>query len=194
MERRYVIKKKGSKAPLIISICAISVVVILAVVVVVTMVMRRGAGSAEPETADNAATGTSETARRSVIVAEDNVEETIALMQQEQEEYVAPGYYTVTQNYEWHFPSGTAESTDAHVENAPENTNDVYFDVYLADDEGHLIYSSPVITRGASIEKFALDSPLDAGTYDCVVTYHLVDEDQNTISTVSMSVTVVVEQ
>jgi hypothetical protein len=110
----------------------------------------------------------------------------------EQQDFVPPGYYTVTQNYEWHFPTGDSESTDAHVENLPENTNDVYFDLFLADNEEDPIYQSPVIPREAALEHFKLDTKLDDGTYDCIMVYHLVNEKQETVSTLSMTVKVII--
>ena len=131
--------------------------------------------------------------KREVLVTESNVKEVVEQM--EQVEYTPPGYYTVTQNYTWHFPSGTEASTDAHVENDPGNTNDVYFDLFMADDDylENPIYQSPVIPIGAALEKFKLDTALEAGTYDCVVVYHLVDSEQRSMSTVSMAVQVIVE-
>jgi hypothetical protein len=129
--------------------------------------------------------------KREVLVTEDNVEEVVQEMKEA--EYTPPGYYTVTQNYDWHFPTGDSASTDAHVENVAENTNDVYFDLFLESDEENPIYQSPVIPLGAALEDFKLDTKLEAGTYDCIMVYHLVDKDQNTISTVSMTVTVIVE-
>ena len=129
--------------------------------------------------------------KRDVLVTEDNVAE--VAKQMEEQEYVPQGYYTVTQNYEWHFPKGNAESSDAHVENLPENTNDVYFDLFLADNDQEPIYQSPVIPLGAVLENFKLDKKLSKGTYDCIMVYHLVDENQNSISTVSMTVKVIIE-
>ncbi len=133
--------------------------------------------------------------KRNVVVTEDNIGETMGQMEQAEENYTPPGYFTATMNYEWHFPDGKSPSTDAHVENVSENTNDVYFDLFLADDvnEEDPLYESPVIPLGNYLEKITLDKDLDAGEYDCVCVYHLVDEDQNSISTASFSVKVVVE-
>lgn len=130
--------------------------------------------------------------RRNVVVTPDNVEEVI--QQMEEEEYVAPGYYTVTMDFDWHFASGDAVSSDAYVENAVENTNAVYLDLFLLEDEENAIYKSPVIPVGSSLSDIALDTPLSAGTYDCVAVYHLVDDDQNTISTLRVTVTVTVDE
>lgn len=129
--------------------------------------------------------------KRNVVVTQDNVEEVIEQM--ETAEAVEPGYYTVTMNNTWHFANGSAASEDAHVENVAENTNDVYFDLFLAGDEENAIYESPVIPRGGTLENIALDTPLDAGTYDCVMIYHLVDENQETLSTLRVTVTLEIE-
>lgn len=129
--------------------------------------------------------------RRNVVVTPDNVEEVIKQM--EDEDFVEPGYYTVTMNYDWHFATGDAVSEDAYVENMTENTNAVYLDLFLTSDEENAIYKSPVIPVGSSLRDIALDQKLDAGTYDCVAVYHLIDDDQNTISTLRVTVTVIVE-
>jgi hypothetical protein len=97
-------------------------------------------------------------------------------------------------NNEWHFPDGKSASTDAYVENITENRDDVYFDLFLAGNEDHAIYESPVIPRGGVLESFALDTPLEAGSYDCIMIYHMVDENQNTLSTLRVTVTVIIEE
>ena len=129
--------------------------------------------------------------RRNVVVTPDNVEEMIAQM--EDEEFVEPGYYTVTMSYDWHFAAGDAVSSDAYVENVTGNTNAVYFDLFLTSDEENAIYKSPVIPVGSSLRDIALDTELDVGTYDCVEVYHLVDDEQNTISTLRVTVTLIIE-
>lgn len=132
-----------------------------------------------------------ENEKRNVVVTPDNVEEIIAQM--DDEEFVDPGYYSASMNTEWHFSKGDAVSEDAVVNNLAENTNDVYFDVFLETDEAMPIYKSPVIPIGSSLTDIALDMPLEAGTHDCVMVYHLVDEEQNTISTLRVALKIVVE-
>lgn len=129
--------------------------------------------------------------KRAVVVTEEKAEEVAETMLQE--EYVAPGYYETSMTTEWHFPSGDQPSTDAYVANVERNTNDVYFDIVLSEDESVKIYSSPVIPRGAELENISLDTVLDAGTYDCVLIYHLVDENQNSISELRVGLTIIVE-
>jgi len=175
---------KGGKG-LVIGVIVAVVVIIALVAVIVVLVTKKDNGSGEPAVQEAVQE------KRNVVVTEDNVEEVI--QQREEAEFVEPGYYTVTMNNEWHFPDGKSASTDAYVENVPENTNDVYFDIFLAGDEENAVYESPVIQRGASLDSITLKTPLDAGTYDCVMVYHLVDDDQNTISTLRVAVTLIIE-
>lgn len=133
--------------------------------------------------------------RRNVLITPENVESVVDEMKEKQEqEATAPGYYTVTMNPSWHFASGSEPSDDAAVVNAEINTNDVYFDIVLAENEEKVIYQSPVIPIGGRLEDIALDEPLDAGSHECVVIYHLVDEEQNTLSTLRVALTIVVDQ
>lgn len=134
-----------------------------------------------------------ETEKRNVVVNEGNAEDVAAQMIEEGQEYVEPGYYTVSMDTDWHFSKGDAVSDDAWVDNLAENTNDIYFDVFLAEDEGEAIYQSPVIPRGSHLEQIALDKPLEKGTYDCVIVYHLVDEEQETVSTLRVAFTITVD-
>ncbi len=130
--------------------------------------------------------------KRNVVVNQKNAEEVAGeLISQE---YVEPGYYSVEMSTRWHFETGDAISEDAYVANRPENTNDIYFDVFLADDESEAILESPVIPRGSEMINISLNQSLKAGTYDCVMIYHLVDEKQITVSTLRVGLTIVVEK
>ena len=130
--------------------------------------------------------------QRNVVLTKNNAEETIASMGSIEDFGV--DYYTVTMNNEWTFSDGLAISEDAYVENVEDNGTDVYFDVFLSDadteNEDNAIYKSPVIPRGGYLENISLDKDLDPGTYDCICVYHLIDEDQNTLSTLRVSVTI----
>ena len=163
---------KGGKIAIIAGI-----VVIIALLIVVIVLLLRGKTEEEP--------------KRNTIATNDNVEEVVDNMAAD--EYVEPGYYNTSMTNTWHFKNGDAVSEDAFVENKEENTNDVYFDVFLASDEENPILRSPVIPRGAELENISLDKPLDAGTYDCVMVYHLVDDDQRSISTLRVGITIIVE-
>lgn len=165
--------KGGSRVGIIVAI----VVIVALIGVVVFLVSGQGADNQEE--------------KRNVVVTPDNVDEVLENMTNA--EFTEPGYYTVTMTNEWHFATGDAVSEDAYVENVAENTNDVYFDIVMEDDEDNVIYKSPVIPRGSRLENIALDTVLDAGTYNCVMIYHLVDDEQNTVSTLRVTVAVVVE-
>lgn len=162
--------KKGGKTLLII--CAVVIIALLAVIAVLLL-----RNKDEP--------------KRNVVVNEDNAEDVAQDLLDE--EPIKPGTYQVTMNSTWNFKDGKSASDNAYVENATVNTNDVYFDVELS-DTGEVIYESPVIPRGSHLEEITLKKDLEAGTYDSVLTYHLIDEDQNTVSTLTMGLTIVVEK
>ncbi len=162
----------GKKTIIVVIICALIVIMLLGIIVY--LLVKKD----EPE-------------RRNVVVNEENAE-TVA-EEMAEEEYVEPGYYTVSMDTDWHFSKGDAVSDDARVENLAENTNDIYFDVFLSGNEDEPIYKSPIIPRGGYLENITLDKPLDQGIYDCVIIYHLVDEDQETISTLRVAFTISVD-
>lgn len=136
--------------------------------------------------------GSEDEPKRNVVVTQDNVEEVTDEMINQK--YVEPGYYNVEMPMEWHFKTGDAVSEDAYVKNVEENTNDVYFDVFLADDESESILESPVIPRGSEMDNVALDKPLEKGTHDCVMVYHLIDKEQSTVSTLRVGFKIIVEK
>ena len=154
------------------------IVVIIVLLVVVITLLLRGQKAEAP--------------KRNVVVTQNNVEEVVDEMALD--EYIEPGYYSASMTNIWHFATGDAVSEDAYVANKEENTNDIYFDVFLTSDEEHPILQSPVIPRGAELENISLDTPLEAGMYDCVMVYHLVDENQNTVSTLRIGITIIVEK
>jgi len=128
--------------------------------------------------------------QRAVVVNEDNVEEAVEALVNEPT--VPVGYYEVSMNFSWSFPDGASPSSNAYVENKPTNTNAVYFDVVLEEDESVTLYESPVLPLGTHINEVTLLRDLDAGTYPCVIVYHLVDDRQETISTLRMNLEIVV--
>jgi Na+-transporting NADH:ubiquinone oxidoreductase subunit NqrC len=128
--------------------------------------------------------------QKNVITAE-NVEEVVDEWIDESQNKKVPEYFTVVQNTEWTFPDGNTESTNASVENDAENETPVYFDV-IVDETGETVYSSPILELGAKLEKFKLDKALGAGTYSCTIIYHLVDEEQNELTTVNVGTTITV--
>ncbi len=168
-------KKNGLLIGLVAG-CGVIIVLLSAVVVLLLGQGQGGSNAEEP--------------RRNVVVNEENVEK--ALKELDKKEFVPAGRYEAKMNSVWYFDDGSSPSRNAYVENVLGNTNDVYFDLILADTE-EVILASPIIPRGSYMKEITLDKDLEPGTYECVMVYHLVDEDQNTLSTVRMAVTVIIE-
>lgn len=126
--------------------------------------------------------------RRSVVLTEENAEEVTE--DWFAEDYTPPGYFTATMNNVWNFSSGDSVSEDAYVANDSSNSNPVYFDIFIEGDEENPIYQSPVIPLGGELDKIKLDKKLSAGSYNCTMVYHLVDENQKTLSTVNVGITI----
>jgi hypothetical protein len=164
----------GKKGTIIIAISMLLIIVLLGVI---AFLLLREEKTEEP--------------KRNVVVNQSNAEEIAGEMISQ--EYVAPGYYSASMTTTWHFETGDAASYDAYVANVAENTNDVYFDIFLAEQEDEPIYQSPVIPRGSELDEIILDKSLDAGTHDCILIYHLVDGEQKTVSTLRVALTIIVE-
>jgi len=165
-------EKKGGNKVLII--CAIIIIILLGVVIYLLL------GKTDDTTQP----------KRDVVVTNDNVEEVVDEFVEN--EYIPPGQFNLRQTFDWVFPDGQSPSANARVENAETNTNDIYFDIILS-ETGEMIYKSPLLPLGSYLKDITLDKDLDPGTYDCVIVYHLVDEEQNAISMVKVKLTIIVE-
>ena len=170
------------KTKITIIILGLVIAVLAAVIIVMVLRGKKDTPAQTPE----------EPEKRSTLITEDNADE--VLQEMADREYVEPGYYNVRMNTEWHFSRGDAESEDAYVENSEMNTNDVFYDVVLAEDESQVLYKSPIIPVGSSMHQVKLDKKLDAGTHDCILIYHLVDENQETTSTLRVTLKIIVEK
>ena len=124
-----------------------------------------------------------ENSNRDTIVTKENVEK----IKQQLQEPVEDGYYKTKMTVDWTFENGDAVSSDAYVANSADNTRKVYFDVSLADTQ-ELVYSSPYLPVGTELKDIKLDKSLVAGDYECVLTYHLVDDDADELTTLSVTV------
>lgn len=172
--------KRTNRLPVIlVAITALIVIVVLLVVII--LLLKR-----EPEIVETESTPAGYV--RGTVLTEDNVDEVLA----QAAEPVEAGYYNCTMNVEWHFEDSSKASYDAYVLNSSINTHTVYFDVNL-EETNELVYSSPYIPVGLGVDEIQLSSELAAGTYPAVVSYHLVDEDNNELSTVAVTVTLYIE-
>ncbi|WP_026525954.1 hypothetical protein [Butyrivibrio sp. MB2005] len=174
----------GGNNKIVIILLGVIVVLLIAVIVAFALILTKKDSSESQQKRDTVE-------NRNVVVTNDNVDDKIDEMLEK--EYIEPGYYNARMSTNWHFSDGSAVSDDAFVENVEENTNDVYFDVFLEEDESTPIIQSPVIPRGEEYRGITLDTPLDKGEYKCVMVYHLVDENQETVSTLRVGFNIIVE-
>lgn len=161
--------KKGGR--IAIAICIVMILVLLVVVIYLLL------GRKE------------EPVKRNVVVNKDNVDEILEQL----EDPVPTGSYEVKMNSTWDFARGDAPSDNAYVENVEANTNSVYFDVVRTDTD-ETIFESPILPVGSYLENITLDSNLSAGTYECLVTYHILDENDESMSTVKLTLTINIGQ
>jgi cytoskeletal protein RodZ len=182
--------KKGGGKGLIIG--GVILIIVLLLVVIILLLTKSKNNDVIPETqpVSESAVENNANEERSVITAE-NAEEAVTEMLADLPTNI-PTSYTVTQNSDWNFPDGASASSNAYVENDPSNETPVYFDI-VVDETGETVYSSPVLELGAKLENIKLDKELPQGTYPCTMTYHLVDDQQNTLTTVSVGVNLVIE-
>lgn len=131
----------------------------------------------------------SKTNRKNVVVTPDNVDEILSDMQDQK---TSSGTYEVTMNTTWNFEKGDSPSSDAYVENSTANSNDVFFDVVLSDTK-ETIFTSPTIPVGSHLENITLDKALESGNYNCVLTYHLLNDKGDTVSTLKINVKIKVD-
>lgn len=168
----------------LLKIAAIVAVVVIAILVGVIFYLLRKPDD-QPVVGDNSGVGEI----RATVLTEENYEQVLS----QANEPVTDGYYNCKMNVEWSFASAAEPSYNAYVANSTINTRTVYFDLTL-EESGDLVYSSPYIPVGAELREITLDEELSAGDYPAIVTYHLVDDDHEELSTVSVAVTLHIEQ
>lgn len=156
--------------------CIAGAIVIVVLVCVIVVMMNAKNGVSEAENAEE---------KRPVVVTPENAEEVAEQILNQEEPEGVPLHYQVTMNSTWEFEDGKSESENAYVANSKENETAVYFDV-VRNDTQETIYQSPVIPAGEELGSITLDQDLDAGEYECTLTYHLIDDEQNTLTTVNM--------
>ena len=126
---------------------------------------------------------------RNEVVTPENLDEVLINMQ----EPTPVGKYEVIMNTSWVFETGDSASSNAYVENATANINDVYFDIIRSDTK-ETIYKSPTLPVGSHLEGITLDTALEAGSYPCVLTYHLLDDQGLPISSLNIKLDITVNR
>ena len=165
-------KKKGL---IMLGICGTIIIALL--IAVIILLVNKNSDNVE------------EDKRRNVVVNEQSAEDVMAGL--DEQDVTSVGSYEVKMNSNWIFEDGSSASENAYVENVKNNTNPVYFDIARSDNN-ETIYESPILPLGSHLEKIALDKPLEAGSYDCVCTYYLLDEENNPVSQVSVTVSITI--
>lgn len=172
----------ASRALVVIGVLILAA--LIGVIVALVMLLNREEPTPTPTVVQE------ETGARSVLVTEENAEEVVEDMLEPPG--FAPTSYEVSMTTDWVFPDGASPSTNAYVENLTNNETPVYFDILLRDTD-EVIYESPVIPLGGVLENFKLDKDLDAGSYECVMVYHLIDDAQRTLSRLRVGLSITVE-
>lgn len=164
--------KKGKKISASMAVAVVAVILVLVLVGVLVYVLTRKESKPDLQ-------------GRATIVTEENAQEIIQSASQPNTD----ASYTVTMTNEWTFENGKAQAEDFYVKNTENNSRTVYFDLRLSDTD-ELIYSSPYIPVGEAMNTFTLDKELEAGDYNVVMTYYLVDDNKVELTTVSVTVAI----
>lgn|GEM_PF-5609439 len=124
--------------------------------------------------------------KNNLVVTKSNIKNVVDT----EKEPVSAGYYEVQMNTTWNFKSGNKRSYNAVVSNSPTNSNTVYFTITV---DGELIYTSPYLPVKSSLKNIKLEKKLEKNTYHAIMKYHLVDDNYSEVSTLSVSLTIVIE-
>jgi hypothetical protein len=103
-------------------------------------------------------------------------------------EKVDSGFFETRMSTEWTFINNNS-SENVYLANAETNLHTFYFDIVVGDTEKEVVYSSPYVPVGAEMPQFSLEKALDKGDYPATVIYHLMDDENKEISSVSIAVT-----
>lgn len=172
--------KKSSKIVIMITI---AVIVIL--IGIIVMMMRKISNMQDHSQQDSRATVSSAAV---AVATEDNVEELLAKANKPIEDTS----YICTMNMDWNFINAAQPSYNACVINSEDNTRTVYFDLAL-EENNEILYSSPYIPVGEMVQELSLNTELNAGTYPAFVVYHMVDDEHNEVGSVTVTVTLHIE-
>lgn len=174
-------KKGNGKKVFVIVLILVLVTVVCALGAVVYQLLQK-----EPvkETISN---GVPSGPKRNTIVTMENKDEILSDLNNK----VSGGMFEAKMNVEWYFEDSSKPSLNAYVANAVTNGRTIYFDL-VDDATGNVIYESPYIPIGAELKNIVLSSKLEKGTHKCTLTYHLIDEKYEDVSTTSVAVTVTV--
>ncbi len=172
--------KKSKKKVAIIVIILLLLMVIGALGAVIYQLMQDDKDNGDETTSNGVPSGP----KRNTVVTMDNKDEILADLNNK----VANGMLEVKMNVDWSFKNSSTPSENAYVANKTTNNNTFYFDV-VVDATGETVYESPYIPVGSELRNIELTADLSAGTYPCTLTYHLIDDNYEDVSSTSVAVT-----
>ena len=123
----------------------------------------------------------------SLLIDESNLEEVVESIS----ESVSEGMFEVNMNTTWRFQDGKSASSNAYVANGTANTYPISFEVVL---EEKVVYTSTIIPVGKQIKEIVLEKDLEAGTYDAVCVYHLLNEDGTEKSEFGVNIRLIISE
>lgn len=174
--------ERNNKKRIIIILAAIFAVVVIALMGIIIYLLNRENVVARNDDARRKVAGSVRT-----VIDENSTNNVMDQMREE----VAEGMFECQMSMTWTFTDSKSESKDAYVANSFNNTHPIYFDVYMKDTE-ELLYSSPVLPVGTDLTNFKLEKELEAGSYQAIVMYSLLEDvdSQEEISRAGFVVTI----
>jgi hypothetical protein len=117
----------------------------------------------------------------------------LSTIEEEIEDKVAKGMFETHMNTTWYFPDGKSPSKNALMGNSASNNYPFWFTVMLSDTQ-EVVYTSSLLPLGTQIEEIKLDKDLEKGTYNAVVSLHMVDENGAEVeSNMGFNITLIIE-
>lgn len=177
-------KKSGSKvSKATICVCIVAAIVIAVLVGIIIYLLDRPPEpyGAPPDTARVSGA-------RGTVLTPENREQVMAQLEEVAEQDRS---YTVSMSRDWVFETALTPSANARVSNIERNSRTVFFDVLLRDTR-EVVFTSPYLPLGSTLEGFSLDRDIGAGEHDALVVFYLVDDDYEIITDITATVTLII--
>lgn len=126
----------------------------------------------------------------SSVILENSSSETLEEQLRKAQEKVDKSMYKATMSEYMIVENGT--KANMVIENNIDNNYDMFFVFSIKNEDGSLDekYVSGIIPLGSHVKEFTLSSPIEKGEYNGLITYTMVDENQDIVSQVNFDVNV----
>lgn len=184
-------KNKSSKKPVsktVVSVCIAAVAVIAVLVGVIVYLITRPVPELSPQPYGFPPVGHRVPGPQGTVLTPENIGQ---VMEQLNEVDEADRSYTVSMSNNWVWETALTPSENARVNNLERNSRTVFFDLLLRESR-EIIYTSPFLPLGSSLEGFALDRDIGAGVHDALIVFYLVDDYYEIITDLTVGVTLTV--